>query len=81
MNCTSNIFVSYRLFIVYLNSMSLNFTFEFLVTFFVTSPLTSMETCCCQILTKFDKLSLKTERTEISSVNSIYCIFYLAFQP
>ena len=77
MNCASNIFVSYRLFIVYLNSMSLNFTFEFLVTFFVTS----METCCCQILTKFDKLSLKTERTEISSVNSIYCIFYLAFQP
>ena len=31
--------------------------------------------------TKFDKLFLKTERTDISSVNSIYCIILLAFQP
>ena len=33
MNCASNIFVSYRLFILYLNSMPLNLTFEFFCLF------------------------------------------------
>ena len=41
MNCASNIFVLYWLFILYLNSTPLNFTFEYYVTFFATSPLTS----------------------------------------
>ena len=63
MKYASNIFVSYRLFIAYLKSMHLKFTFEFLVTFFVTSPLTSKETCF-KFYTKFDKMSLITERTK-----------------
>ena len=42
-------FLSYRLFILCLNYMPLNLTFGFLVTFFATSPLTSLETCCFQI--------------------------------
>ena len=48
--------------------------------FFAMSPLTSMETYCFQILYKFDKLSLNTERTEISYVKCSYCIIYLAFE-
>ena len=60
MNFASNIFVSYRLFILYLNSIPVNFTYEFIVAFSATSPLTSMETCCFQFYTKFYKLPLKT---------------------
>ena len=49
MNCASNVFVSYRLFILYPKSMPSNFTFEFLATVFATSSLTSVETSCFQI--------------------------------
>ena len=38
MNFASNIFVLYRLFILYLNSMPVNFTHEFIVAFSATSP-------------------------------------------
>ena len=52
MNCPSNTFVSYRLFILYRNSV-LKLYVRVLVTFFATTPLlTSMETCCFQILYK-----------------------------
>ena len=64
MNCASNVFVSYRLFILYPKSMPSKLTFEFLVTVFATSSLTSVETCCFQFFTKFGKLPFKTKRTE-----------------
>ena len=74
--------VSYRLFILCLNSMPLNFTFEFLVTFFRDVAININENLLfSKFYTKFDKLFLKNEWTKIGFVNCVYCMIHLAFQP
>ena len=52
--------------------------FEFSVIIFATSPLTAIE-LVFKFYKKFDKLPLKTERTDFSSVNSINCIIHLVW--
>ena len=62
MNCVSSIFVSYWLFILYLKSMALNSMFEFCSRH---RHLCQWKLVVFKFYTKFDKLSLKTDKTKL----------------
>ena len=82
MNYPNIVFVSYRVFLLYIKNVTLNFTFEFLVTFFAMSPLMSHGNfLISQFIPSLTSCPLKNEETEISSVNYIYCIIHVPFQP